>query len=320
MALLALAGCGGGGSEGDERALPLAASRGNEGTAPAPAAAASTNTLQVGIRIPGHPHKVDVYRPAGATRALVFLHGDGGRAWLSAFDLGINKAKTLPAAKNVNWDWLSRNGIIAVFPQGQPTPGTTVPTWSNYVFDSGQDDVAFLKALASYVKSQYGATEVTLAGHSAGGTMTARMWCEATTAYKAFVSLAGPMPSPVYPAPGSTCTPLAAAPYQVVIGGKDSKLSYFAAGVTSPTPEQASAGLTDSILVSEWRRYLDRSQMVCGETADLGGSTPAAAGPIWNACGTRNRYAVITNADHPIASLEQYAGIRMADLIAGFAR
>jgi len=282
--------------------------------------AASSNTLQVGITIPGFPHKVTVYRPAGATKAIVFLHGHGGYTWQLAYDLGFNRVKAPQLAKNVNWDWLSRNGIIAVFAQGQALPGTSQPTWSNYVFDSGQDDVAFLKALSAFVKTQYGATEVSLSGHSAGGTMTARMWCEATPSYKTFVSLAGPMPAATYPQPGPTCVPLAPAPYYIVVGGKDSKLPMFAAGLTTPSPQQMAAGLTDTILTSEWVRHEGRSIAVCGEIPTLDGARVDASGPTWNACGTRVRYTVVTNADHPIASLELNAQVRMVDLIAGFAK
>lgn len=327
-ACLWLAACGGGNGvdEPTEQPQSLEQAAGVTQTrklaTKTPAAAptpASANTLQVGIAIPGFPHKLTVYRPAGATKAIVFLHGHGGNTWQFAYDLGFNRVKAPQTAKNVNWDWLARNGIIAIFAQGQAQAGGSLPTWSNYVFDSGQDDVAFLKALSSYVKTQYGATEVSLSGHSAGGVMTARMWCEATTAYKSFVSLAGPMPSASYPQPGPSCIPLASAPYYVVIGGKDSKLPMFAAGATTPTPEQIAIGLTDTILTSEWRRHIERSSVVCGETPALDDARIDASGSTWNACGARIRYTVITNADHPIASLEQNAHIRMADLIAEFA-
>jgi len=282
------------------------------------AAVATSNTLQVAITIPGYPHTVDVYRPAGATRAIVFLHPHGGRSGQVAYDLGLNRYMAAPTTKSVNWDWLARNGIIAVFPQGQIKPGSALPTWSNHVMNSGQDDVAFLKALSAHVKAQFGATEVSLAGHSSGGTMTARMWCEGTTSYKAFVSLAGPMASAAYPAWSTSCTPLAAAPYLMVVGGKDTKLTLFAAGVTSPTPEQIAAGLTDTVLTAEWKRHQDRSTSVCGATPALGDGVAATSGPTWNACTAQVRYTVVSDADHPIASLEQYAGVKMLDVIAGF--
>jgi len=317
---LSLAACGGGGSADTALAEPVALQPDDNSPLMSISAAAPTNTLQVAITIPGYPHKVDVYRPVGATKAIVFLHALGGRTGQLAYDLGLNRLMAAPTAKNVNWEWLTQNGVIAVFPQGLAKPGTTLPTWSNYVFDSGQDDVGFLKALSSHVKSQYGATEVSLAGHSDGGVMTARVWCEATTSYKAFVSLAGPMPSSTYPSPGPTCTPLVPAPYYMLVGGKDTKLGSFAIGKAAPTPEQMAAGLTDSILVSEWHRHEDRSRVVCAEKPLLAYSSVAATGPTWNACSAHIRYTVVANADHPIASLERYAGIRMVDVIAGFVK
>lgn len=323
---LVLAACGGGGPDDEptEQAQGVArtgattkstlATRRGVDIAPA----ASANTLQVGVTIPGFPHKLTVYRPAGATKAIVFLHGLGGTTGQFAYDLGFNRIRAQQTAKNVNWDWLARNGIIAVFAQGQVPPGGTLPAWSNYVTDSGQDDVAFLKALSGYVKTKYGASEVSLSGHSAGGAMTARMWCEASTAYKAFVSLAGPMPSTTYPQPSPTCVPSQPAPYFIIVGGKDSKLPAFASGRTTPTPEQIAAGLTDTILTSEWGRHQDRSGAVCGEAPALADQSVDATGPTWNNCNGRVRYSIVTNADHPVASLEQNAHVRMVDLIAGF--
>ena len=280
---------------------------------PAPA-----NTLQVGIKIPGFPHAVTVYRPAGATKAIVFLHGHGGTTWQFAYDLGFNRVMAPQTAKNVNWDWLTRNRVIAVFAQGQTLPGTKGAAWNNYVFDSGQDDVGFLRTLSAYARSQYGVTDVSLSGHSAGGAMTARMWCEATPSYNAYVSLAGPMPSATYPQPGPPCVPLARAPYYIVVGGKDSALPRFALGHVTPTPEQTAVGLTDPILISEWARHQGRSNAVCGETPAMKDQSVDPSGPTWNACDARIRYTIVTNADHPIASLEQNAHARMVDLIAGF--
>lgn len=282
--------------------------------------AATTNTLTVGATVPGFPHLVDVYRPSGATKAIVFLHGHGGRNWQMAYDMGVNRAMQPAKASNVDWDWLSRNGVIAVFPQGQSKlpPPVGLPTWSNYVFESGQDDVAFLTALSAFVRTQYGATSVLLSGHSSGGSMTARMWCEGTPAYKAYFSIAGPMASSTRPIPSATCTPLAPAPYYMIVGGSDTKLSAFAPDFFPPTAEQIAAGLTDTVLTYEWTRHEGRAMGVCGEQPVLNASTKATTGPTWNACNGLVRYQVVTKADHPIASLEQYAGIRMRDLANAF--
>lgn len=333
---LSLAACGGGGSDDESTAQADAATVGTAQTAavkvttpvksttPAKTTAsnvATTNTLIVGMTIPGYPHKIDVYRPAGATKAVVFLHPLGGRSWQVAYDLGLNAAMAPATTKNVNWDWLSKNGIIAVFPQGVYKAGTPpVPTWSNYVFDSGQDDVGMLKALSTYIRTNYGATEVSLAGHSDGGVMTARVWCEATPSFKSFVSLAGPMPSSTYPIPAPTCQPVSAGPYYMIVGGSDTKLPNFTAGITTPTPQQVAAGLTNTVLTSEWSRHVNRAQFVCGEMPTLDSSVVGSSGETWSSCNGQVRYTVVTKADHPIESIEQYYGQQMVDLVASFAK
>lgn len=311
-----LAACGGSADEevgtlaASDRKVALAASQ-------APTANTPTQTLKVGTTIAGFPHKIDIYQPAGATRAIVFLHGHGGKSWYLAYDLKLNKAARTPVTKNIDWEWLTRNGVIAVFPQGQAKPGTTLGTWSNHVFDSGQDDVAFLMALARQLRNTYGITDVTLAGHSSGGVMTGRMWCEATSTFTRYTSIAGPMVTAEYPMPGHNCAPPALAPYDMVVGGSDTKLPMFTTGLVSPTPEQVAAGLTDSILVSEWFRHQGRALSACGEQPSLGSATP---GPNWSQCGGTVRYRVVAGADHPIPSIEMYLGQRMVDRIAAFAR
>lgn len=325
-ACLWLTACGGGSvaETPTEQAQALAFKGSTRAPKPSPSPpatnlpAAPANTLQTGITIPGFPHKLTIYRPATATKAIVFLHGHGGNTWQLAYDLGFNRVMAPQSARNVNWDWLARNGIIAVFAQGQALPAKQGATWNNYVSDSGQDDVGFLKALSTYVRSQYGVTDVSLSGHSAGGAMTARMWCEATTSYDAYVSLAGPMPSATYPRPGPPCLPQAPAPYYIVVGGKDSALPRFALGEVTPTPQEMAVGLSNTILISEWARHQGRSNAVCGETPVMEDETVDPSGPTWNACDARIRYRIVTNADHPIASLEQYAHVRMVDLIAEF--
>jgi poly(3-hydroxybutyrate) depolymerase len=279
---------------------------------------ANGDTLQVAATLPGFPHTFDVYRPANATKAIVFLHGLGGYGWQIAYDLGLNSVMASPTTSTVNWAWLEQNHVIAIFPQGQVPAGSNTPTWSDYVQHSGADDVGFLKALSAYAKSQLGATEVALSGHSNGGAMTARVWCEATTSYKAFVSLAGPMPSTTYPMPAPTCTPLSKAPYYAVLGGADTTLQAFSRGAKPPTTNQISVGLTNSILVAEWSRHRDRSSKVCGTAALLSPTSTASYGPSWDGCNSQVRFTVVEQADHPIASLEMYMGMKMADLIRGF--
>lgn len=317
-----LAACGGGDEPGidsadasDLREEAQAVSAGKRNLTPPPPPPAGA-TLELGTTIAGFPHKIDVYRPPGATRAIVFLHGNGGTPGSLAYVLGFS-VSAYPSAKTVNWDWLTRNGIIAVLPQGQAAPGSTVGTWSNYIAYSGQDDVAFLSALSANVKSRYGMAEVSLAGYSAGGVMSGRVWCEATTAYKSFVSIAGPMMSGS--GKGITCTPPTTAPYFVMLGAKDMVLPTYNPGLPAPTPEQAAVGLTAGFLAAEWTRDSDRARWVCGEATQLNGATVAPAGPTWNNCSNRIRYSVVKNADHTIPSFEAATGTKVVDFIAGFA-
>jgi len=316
-----LAACGGGDEPGidsadasDSREEALAVSAGNRGlTLPPPPPPGAT--LELGIKIAGFPHKIDVYRPPGATRAIVFLHGNGGTPGSLAYLLGFSLT-AYPSAKVVNWEWLNRNGVIAVLPQGQAAPGSTVGTWSNYIAYSGQDDVAFLKSLATNVTSKYGVADVSLAGYSAGGVMSGRVWCEATASYKSYVSVAGPMMSGS--GRGVTCTPPTTAPYFVMFGAKDTVIPTYNPNLPAPTPEQAAAGLTAGFLVAEWTRDSDRTRWVCGETTQLAGTTAAPVGPTWSNCSNRTRYSVVKNADHTIPSFEAATGSKMVDLIAGF--
>lgn len=319
----ALAACGGGGDEPvatdaqatTARVAPLAATRSGRVVRPAPGADNSGHVLELGTTIAGFPHKVDVYRPAGATRAIVFLHGNGGTTGSLAYTLGFSRSG-VPSNKSVNWDWLSQNGVIAVLPQGQAAPGSKVRTWSNYIFKSGQDDVAFLTALAANVKSRYGMADVSLAGYSAGGGMSARVWCEAGAAYKAFVSVSGPMMSGN--GRGITCTPAVPAPYFVLLGDQDQVVPGYNPNLPAPTAEQAAAGLTSGYLVAEWTRHSDRTRTVCGEAAALSGAEVVAAGSTWHHCSDRIRYMVVKGADHYIPSFEAAMGSKLVDTIAGF--
>ncbi|MEZ5621664.1 MAG: hypothetical protein R3E78_10600 [Burkholderiaceae bacterium] len=309
VSVLGLTACGGGDPGPDEARSALAWHR---------VAAPAQHALYLGVTVPGYPHKVDVYRTAGATRAVVLLHGHGGRNWQLAYDLGFNRKLAPQLARNVNWDWLAANGIVAVVPQGQIPPGSTLPVWSNYITDSSQDDVAFLSALAAQVRTQYGVGQVALAGHSNGGAMTARVWCEATPAFDAYFSIAGPMPSSTFPQPAPTCIPLAPVPYAMIVGDQDDRLAQFAPGLVEPTAEQVEAGLTDEVLLSEWGRHRDRSATVCGAEPMLEDRVADAASTRWADCANQQQYVIVHDAQHPIASIEQHAGERMLPMIVDF--
>jgi len=324
---LALAACGGGGSssaapDSSAAAAPDTHSAGLTGVSP-PAtdpAPAPRNKLSTGLKLPGYPHAIDILEPAsGATRIIVFLHGTRAHNFTLENQLGLNAIGAQPTATSVNWDWLAKNKVIAVFPQGQALPASpNLTTWSNTRADSGQDDVAFLVALSSYLKQTYGIDDVSLVGHSAGGMMASRMWCEATTSYTAYVSLSATAPIQ-YLQPGTPCSPSAAAPYLVVLGAHDSAIEGIVAGNGwTPTADETAAGLANSALANEVTQHHNRSWLSCGESPSLLTRVDDSAGATWSNCAGHTVYRLLAQADHQIASLETYAGSKMIDVIAGF--
>jgi polyhydroxybutyrate depolymerase len=156
----------------------------------------------VGLTLMGFPHTFDVFAPSAPSQGLVFLHGGGGTK------------EGLEASLNVTLDWAETHGVLLAFPQGQSlqtcvSPPCKAYTWSNYVMDSGQDDVAFLDALALYLYNTTAAAfpalplgaRLSLAGHSNGAMMANRVWCETGDAtFDNFFSFEGP-PSSYVPTP-----------------------------------------------------------------------------------------------------------------------
>lgn len=286
--------------------------------ATATTATTATGVLETGLRLPGYPHAIDVYRPAGATRVVVFLHGHGGTNWQMAFNLGINRKPRAAVAANVDWALLQRHDIIAVFPQAQALDAASSATWSNRIFDSGQDDVAFLTTLAAHARTAWGARQVALAGHSAGGTMAGRLWCEQTEAFDAYYSVAGPMPAPSDSHFNYNCSPTAAAPYAMVVGDQDRLLPMFSADRVQPTPQQVAAGLLNSTLTAEWLRHGHRGAATCGELTALADATARPYGPVWQACDGGVQFTVVRGADHPMSSIQARTGEPLLDWIVRF--
>ncbi|MES1162985.1 MAG: hypothetical protein ABUL50_07965, partial [Rhizobacter sp.] len=121
---LGIAACGGGGDSGSS-------------STPAPVPVDQLLTTSVA----GYPHAVDVYNTAGATRAIVLLHGGGGNKSAIAYQVGLNADTSTTTFSTINWTWLDANKVMLVVPQGQhlsSEPNAT--TWRNYAMDSGQDD------------------------------------------------------------------------------------------------------------------------------------------------------------------------------------
>jgi poly(3-hydroxybutyrate) depolymerase len=260
--------------------------------------------------------QVDIYYTSVADKAVIFLHGGGGTNYGVAYELGLNSSSAPPNDSSVNWDWLNDNKVIAVFPQGEAaTPGGTT-TWSNHVMTSGQDDVAFLQALAQYVKNQYGISKIYLAGHSNGGMMVNTMWCESADTFDAYISFAGPA-SDYYSNNPNSCSPSTAKPYFGLVGNSDSVLQVTAGNWTGPAtptawtinPNYVAAAKTpssfiDKTLIPEWVQQQTRiDKMGCGE--QIGNIIPSQSGNLttWTNCNGRLVLNELNSADHWIYSL-----------------
>jgi len=180
--------------------LPVACTKGSGPSGEGPA---SADTPSVSIRanqtLPGYPHAIDMYIPSNAQAAVIFLHGGGGKKEGFEADLGLksDSGTTTYTLTSAGQDWLLNEKVMAVFPQGQTLSGYNGWTWNNYVMVSGQNDVAFLQALVASLKADASLPAVSkfyLVGHSNGGMMANRMWCESPTTFDAYGALAGPLP------------------------------------------------------------------------------------------------------------------------------
>lgn len=197
-------------------------------------AGAATVTVRSNQTLSGFLHTIDMYIPSNARVAVVFLHGGGGRKEPFASDLGIKNDTT-----TANYDlasagrtWLTDQGVLAVFPQGQTLASYQAWTWNNYVMQSGQDDAAFLQALVAAIKADTTLPRVTkfyLVGHSNGGMMANRMWCELPTTFDGYGSLAGPPSVHLDPtlqasATNHPCQPATVRPFIGIVGNSDTVL------------------------------------------------------------------------------------------------
>lgn len=310
----------------------LAACGGSGGTAsvqppPPPGPPPSADELRTAQRIAGFPHDVDLYIPAGATRAIVFLHGGTGRNYALAATLGLNLNVSgldpaPPTSTTVDWAWLRANKVIAVFPQGQVAPRTAdATTWSNWAMNSGQDDVAFLRALASYLRSTFSITKLGLSGHSMGGTMTNRMWCESPATFDAYVAIAGPA-SAHYLDAATPCRPTTVQPYMSIIGSDDNVMrdqDWTAERWTILPLLSESPGFINPDVWGEWNHLPERVQQRCnGSAPALDAKTTADSTEIWTACSGSIVQWRILGADHGINGMESIRRKRMVDAVASF--
>jgi len=299
LTLTLMTACGGGGSEGSP---------------PPTTPPAATNAL-VSTTVTGYPHAVNIYRTAGAQRAIVLLHGGGGDLNAVAYQVGLNGSATRTTTDTINWTWLAANKVMLIVPQGQhiaSNPGAT--TWSNHAMTSGQDDKAFLQALAGKIRSDYGLSDITLMGHSMGGVMTNRMWCESPATFNRYVSLAGPASS-AFNQPATPCTPGSVPPpYMGIIGDSDGVMQTagaWEAATWQVNPVWVNASLqawVNDIVIGEFRRQQTRTTMACGATLDSNAFTTAGNVDTWTSCAGRLVLKRVRGADHGVASLDAQMG------------
>jgi polyhydroxybutyrate depolymerase len=308
-----------GGKTFDEAAGEDSGAASPSSTGPAP-----DGTLLETVTLPDFPHAIDIYAVDGAERAVVLLHGGGGNAHSSAYDVQLNATDGAPTETTVDWDWLTANSTIAVFPQGQALPDApNAFTWDNHVMVSGQDDVAFLEELAAYLRSRFGISDVYLLGHSNGAMMTNRMWCESADTFDGYVAIAGPA-SEYYLNSATPCEPSVMKPYFGVVGSDDNVIGArsnweAATWEINPLLARVSAeAFVDPGLIGEWTQTVARSEGMCGETLEVEDAVVDGTTDTWSACDSKLMLQRVNGGGHPIRTLEQAAGVRIRDVVSDF--
>jgi len=299
---------------GATRAIALLQGGGDSETPPTPTSAPVDQLVTTTVA--GYPDAaVDIYNTAGATRAIFLLHGGGGDKSAIAYEVGLNSDPTTTTFSTINWAWLDTNKVMLVVPQGQHIscePNAT--TWTNYAMNSGQDDKAFLQALAAKIRSKYGVANITLVGHSMGGAMTNRMWCESAGTFNAYVSLAGPASSEFNKA-ATPCAPgRAAKPYMGIIGDSDEVMQ--TAGVweaatwtVNPVVVQASVTAWDNdVVIGEFHQQQARTTIVCGGTLASRAFVNSGNVDTWTTCAGKLVLKRVLGAEHGVASIDAQMG------------
>jgi hypothetical protein len=191
---------------------------------------------------------------------------------------------------------------------------------------SGQNDVAFLRALASYIHANHHPSKLYLSGHSNGGMMTNRMWCETgSEVFDAFVAFDGPaseLYNPDSPASDSNnyvpcLVPSGDAnrvpPFLSVVAFKDT--------VVGNTPEQnmaediwklpfktyalAAYAYTHRGLLNDWFVYERlRAPLVCGQSPNRTQFYTRSNIDMWSACDGR---AAVVAIRKPLANCSRLA-------------
>ena len=242
----------------------------------------------------GFPHLADHLYPRGVspqTRAIVVLHGGGGTKEQIAYSLGIKDTEEPGYDDGYLATYLEEHDIALIFVQGRTIASQPATfTWSNTIMTSGADDGAMLAHLADQLRTEQGFERVFLMGHSMGGSMTNRMWCEQPESFAGYGSSAGPMSNDLW----ATCTPTTFRPYLHVTGLNDRVLQIVEDRLVGP-PIDHSGELTLTLesttrligrdafvhappeFRNELLSYPLRVQQICGATAAPPVDSPANA-------------------------------------------
>ncbi|MGC6418519.1 MAG: alpha/beta fold hydrolase, partial [Bradymonadia bacterium] len=284
--------------------------------------AASQSSFPSGIsrnlEIDGHPGRVfDVYMPTiGPRQVVIFLHGGAGSKEGSADHLRLS---------GISQEALDETGTAWILPQGANANVSGTPTWTNYVMDSGyrgpngEDDVAFLIELARWGLAQLGSDTVALGGHSNGGMMTHRMWCEADDPFDRFVSVAGPPSAEFNPNDISPRECRGSKPYWAILGTEDGVLKNqdLDAEIWTIAPAaQNEAFLNPNLLNERFAHNALRRVAVCPDNTAVREREDGAR-LVYSSCGARLRVWFIRPprgerirgvGQHPISTLEEHGG------------
>jgi polyhydroxybutyrate depolymerase len=269
------------------------------------------------------PHKVDIHGSSDAIRGAVLMHGGGGHKEDFARGIGM-----VDDAGKVDEAWLIASRMVVAMPQGQIVPPDGVPSWTNGVMLSGQDDQAFLTDLAAALRAgtlagQPPVGRLYVAGHSNGGMMSNWMWCRAPEVFDAYGSLAGPAARRLDAKLGSApCAPAVARPYLGIVGSADDVLQTdgnWEKPFWSITPALTKKTISwdDPDLVNEERFHtMTRVPAVCGAAS----AAPAEVGKTtrWSDCDGKVRLIRVNGANHPMTSLSALSGLTLRDELLAF--
>lgn len=243
-------------------------------------------TIQSNQTISGFNHRIDYYAPSNATSAIVFLHGGGGKKEGAAYNLGIKNddGSSNYDVSSSGRSWLLSNKVALIFPQGQMPAGSALSwTWNNYVMDSGQDDIAFLQALELSLRASPLLSKVNkiyLVGHSNGGMMSNRMWCESPNTFAGYAALAGPPAAALAQNGSHPCNPSVIKPYMGVVGDADSQLQTSgqmnALTWTCSNYNSSNPAWVSGTVINEKNRHTWRTNAKCSSAVN----TPTVSGQL----------------------------------------